>query len=638
MPEVPAAASEIARVRKIVLDDPLLYGRLISKDERMALVRLTFFDDAEPHLIHRGMVELRERFEGPERIILFGREYSNVEMNKAVDQNIGTLLPLAGLLLLVFFYVCFGRWQAVWVALTMIVLSVIDFLGLMGVLGIPQTVLSSTVPVILIVVLGSYVVHLLRRVYEEAERMPWEEAVCKAVARTGGAVAIAAVTTAVGFATLTVFQIYSIREFGILAAAGVLICGALSITWLPAALLVFCRSAPKESMGLRGPYLALIEWLTEGAVRVSSARRCVLLCAVLAFVAASAAGLSQLNLGDAPSKYYASGHPVREAFETFVEHFGGDGYLFVELSAPDGKTAFDPDFLGRVHAFQRDAEEIEHVGYASSVVDRVLMRTHRIMHADDPAYERVPETEALAASYAEVFRWTAPETFAEMTENVDSPRRLVVDVFAEIEDSALIEETVDGLRILISRHFPSPEAGSAVFGGEWFLWIAQNEYIVIGKLLNIALSISLVGLVCLAAMRTVRLAVISVLPAGLAALMLFGIMGVVGIRLNMTTCVLTAIVVGIGVDFAVHFLKRYDEIKENAGPGANLDMLRTATVRRAAAPILYDCFSNVAAFSVCAASPLVPVRDFGWLICFSMLACAAATLGLLPSLVPRERG
>ncbi len=638
MPEVPEGAAEMARVRQVVQSDPLIFGRLVSEDERMALVRLTFRDDAAPDVIHSGLVQLRDRFADPEKIIIFGREYSNVEMNKAVDQNIRVVLPLAGLLLLAFFYLSFGRWQAVWLAFTMIVLSVVDFLGLMGVLGIPQTVLSSTVPVILIVVLGSYVVHLLRRVYEEAERMPWERAVSTAVATTGRPVAIAAATTALGFATLAVFQIYSIREFGMLAAAGVLICGVISITWLPAALLVFCSRAPEESMRLRRPFLAFIEWITEAAVGVSSARRSTLLCVTTAVVLLSVAGLSRLSLGDSPSKYYASGHPVRDAFETFVEHFGGDGFLFVEFSAPAGKTAFDPDFLGRVHAFQRDAEEIEHVGYASSVVDRVFMRTNRIMNGDDPAYERVPETERLAASYAEVFRWTAPETLAEMLEDVDSPRRLVVDVFAEVEDSVLIDKTVQDLRALVELHFPSPEAGSAIFGGEWFVWIAQNEYIVKGKLLNLALSILLVGAVCLAAMRTVRLAAISVLPAGLSALMLFGIMGAIGIRLNMTTCVLTAMVVGIGVDFAVHFLVRYEEIKSKAGSGADPDLLRAATIRCAASPILFDSFSNVVAFSVCMVSALVPVRNFGWLICFSMLACAATTLMLLPSLVPRGEG
>jgi predicted RND superfamily exporter protein len=313
-----------------------------------------------------------------------------------------------------------------------------------------------------------------------------------------------------------------------------------------------------------------------------------------------------------------------------LAHFGGDGFLFVEITAPADDSVFDPHFLQRVAAFQADAAAVPGIAWASSLVDRVIMRSHRVMNGDDPSYERVPETEELASTYTEVFRWSAPETLAEMTEDVDRPARLAVDIFADVNDSARIARMVASLRALLAEHFPSANEGRAIFGGEWVLWIAQTHYIVVGKIWNVITSIPMVALVCLWQLRSLRGAVLSVLPAGFAALMVIGLMGIIGIRLDLASCVITSIVVGIGADFALHFILRHREVVAEAGHAMSAQNARETAVRLAAPPIINDAISNIVAFSVCAASPLIPVREFGWLICLSMFASAATALTLLP--------
>jgi predicted RND superfamily exporter protein len=348
-------------------------------------------------------------------------------------------------------------------------------------------------------------------------------------------------------------------------------------------------------------------------------------------------GLTKLGVGSNPAEFFPAGHPFRAGFERLLAHFGGDGFLFVDVSAPEGKTIFDPAFLERVAAFQRDAAGVPGIAWASSVADRVIMRSHRVMNGDDPAYERVPETAALASAYTEVFRWSAPETLSEMTEDVDSPKRLVIDVFADVNDSAQIAEMVASLRALAAKHFPTENEGRAIFGGEWVLWIAQQHYIVVGKIWNVISSVPMVGLVCLWQLRSLSGAVLSVLPAGFAALMVLGLMGIIGIRLDLASGVITAIVIGVGADFAIHFILRHREVTAEAGPAADPQRIREESVRLSAPPILNDAYSNIISFAVCAASPLVPVREFGYLICLSMFASATSALALLPGLLGTGR-
>jgi predicted RND superfamily exporter protein len=637
MDTVPENEAEILALRRIVEADPLLRGRLVSRSGRETLVRVTIADDAKANRLSEGMTEIANRFSGPEVITAYGREIVNAELDVAVAQHIGVLLPISVLLLLVFFYLCFGRLEVVGLSLSVILLSVVDFLGLMGVLRIPQSILSSTVPVLLIVVLGSYVVHLLRRVYEEALSRPWVEAVEVAVAQTGRPILVAAGSTATGLLTLSTFQIYSVREFGILGAGGVILSAALCLTWLPASLVVFRRGLSAERTVGRRWFTRAIDAITEFILRVSRRpRRAILWTA--ATVAVALVGAAQLRVGTNPSEFFPVGHPLRTTFENLIEHFGGDGFIFLEVSAPEGSTVYDPGFLERVRVFQEDAAELPSVAYVSSAVDRVFMRSHRKFHGDDPAFEVVPGERLQNAQYAEFFRWGAEETLEEMIESSDAPRHLVVDLFADINDSARIAGMVEDLRDALGRHFPSTGEGSAIFGGEYVEWIAQNRYIVLGKTLSVALSILLVGAVCWIVLRTPRSVVAAILPASLAAALVLGLMGFLSIRLDLASCVITAIVVGIGVDFAVHFLLRYREVGEEAGDRETSAKLRERTIRLAAPPILFDTLSNVVAFSVCAGSRLVPVRDFGWLICISMLTCAAATLVLVPCLLPKKPG
>jgi predicted RND superfamily exporter protein len=485
----------------------------------------------------------------------------------------------------------------------------------------------------LVVVLGSYVVHYLDRVYREAVHRPWPDAVRAGLVHTGPPVSLAAATTIAGFGSLAVFDIYSVREFGILAAAGVVIAGVLWAVWMPTALLVFARSAPPERRWGRAGYLRAVAGISDAAAEIAVHRRVQVRFATIAILGVSLVGVAQLRAGSNPPEFFPAGHRVRDDFQRLLEHFGGDGFLFVSIEAPADTDAYEPAFLQRVAAFERDAARVDRVSYATSVASTVLARMHRKMHGDDPASEQVPGNRRLVAQYLELYRWDAPDTLAEMIEDADPPRHVAVDLFANVNDSAAIARAVTELRGQLDRHFTDGADGRAIFGGEWVLWTALNRYIVRGKILNVVSAVVLVALFCLLGLRSLRTAAVPVLPATLAAVFVFGVMGALDIRLDLASCVITSIVIGQGADFAVHLLMRHREVAEARGPDADWQDTAAEAVRLAGPPILFNALSNAVAFGVFTLSPLTPVRDFGWLICLSMVACATTTLTLLPGLM-----
>ena len=631
MPTVPETPAELALLRDRVRDDPLLMGRLVSRDEKMSLIRVAFGRETTGASIHRSLESLRSRYEGPERIVVFGTKHLNREIDLAMEAHLSVLLPvaLAGLLLLI--YGSFGHLRSVVATASLVAIVIANFLGLTGLLRIPKTVLSSVVPVLLLVVLSSSAIHLLLRIESEAKNRAWKEAIRTSLRTTGPPIALAALTSSAGFATLSAFEIYSVREFGILCSLGVALSGLMTLLWLPCLMLVL-GPPPRMERSSRFPVLHWMRRLSSGAAHVSgiAPRALYVPCSILVLLIGL--GTFQIQTGSNPAEFFPSDHRARADFEHLLERFEADGYFYLQISAPEGRDIFDPEFLERVDALQQSLRALPGVALASSISDTVVQRMNRVLNADQPRFERIPQSRNAIAQMVELFRWDAPETLAEMVESADPPRFLIVDVFSDVSDSAGLEDLIRSARSRIDAHFPSAQTGSVLLGGDSVRWSAQSRYLVRGKILSLFTSLVLVVLICRGVLSSWRAAILAAVPTGLGAAALFGAMGSLGIRLDLASCVITSIVVGIGVDFALHFLFRLREIEAQAAPftARTTKALREQAIRASGPAILLDVASNCIAFGVFIASPLLPIRHFGWLICISMVSCAAATLLILP--------
>jgi len=111
-------------------------------------------------------------------------------------------------------------------------------------------------------------------------------------------------------------------------------------------------------------------------------------------------------------------------------------------------------------------------------------------------------------------------------------------------------------------------------------------------------------------------------------------MGLIGIRLGISTSLLTAMIVGIGIDFAVHYLISY--YKEKKTQEENIAFVNTSQDTGKA--ISYDAISNIVGFSILSFSGFLPLQHFGWLLAFSMLLIFINTIMIYPALVSSWEG
>jgi predicted RND superfamily exporter protein len=132
--------------------------------------------------------------------------------------------------------------------------------------------------------------------------------------------------------------------------------------------------------------------------------------------------------------------------------------------------------------------------------------------------------------------------------------------------------------------------------------------------------------------RSAPLGLITAVPIALATAVNFGVLGWFGIALGVTTAMCSSVGIGIGVDFAIHFVSRY---RRALAQGETPDAALHTTVASAGTAILYNALVIVAGFLVMVSSGFMPNRTFGWLVSLAMIVCFTATVTTMAALLLR---
>jgi hypothetical protein len=605
-----------------VRSNDLLYGQLVSRDGTLTLIQANVEEGYDQATVHSQVAAIVAAFQGPERLHLAGDAIQAQEIDLGIQKDVSLLLPLVLLLVLVGFYLSFRTWRGIWFPFSVTVLSITWTMGLMGHLGIPLTVVSSALPILMVAIASSYGIHVLHRYYEaSAEDLASGARV--GLSRVMPAIVLAGVTSALGSASLITFRVTSIREFGLVTALGVLATVVISLTYAPAVLSLL------RPMTARASEAHWIDRLLLPLARFAVHRpRAILLGAAGVFLI-SGIGISRVEIGTDFVRYFPAGHPLRESFEVFNERLGGARRMdiMIEGSGPDAIKA--PALLEAIRDFQAHAESLEGVGRTRSFAD-IIARIHQEMNGGDPAFHAIPDSEELIAQYLLLYSMSGDA--GDFGNLVDYDFRS-----AKVQVMLTTSEQRDHRRLYEEfRRFGEERMGPEVrmeFGGDVMFWLAQIHHIAVGKVLNIFVAIGIVLLFCSLVFRSFSAGLITIVPLVVSTTLTFGVMGFLGIRLETGTAIITSIAVGIGVDFALHYLVYLREELRRVTGTVNLEEVTTRVFMTAGRAISFDVMSNVLGFSVLALSGFTPIRYFAWLVSLTMLTVGIGTLLLMPAVV-----
>ena len=516
-------------------------------------------------------------------------------------------------------------------------MSIIWTLGLMSMLGIKFTMISILIPVMLIAVANDYGIHIIAHYFENFKRKKFTEKdanIRETIASLNKPIFLAGITTIVGLMSLLGHFLPPAKELGLLAGFGVFVAFTLSLTFIPAALKNL-RIPPWIAHGGQDHrFNRFLQGCGRFFVRF---KRTVMVVAVAGVIIAGLK-IPTLRIDTDPIHYYREGSEIRVNNERISEDFGGSSQLSIIVTG-DIK---EPATLRRMKEISLFLEQQPAITRTLSIVDQVEL-LNEAWHDGDPAFRAIPEDKiamgdtvisgrSQVAQLLQFLDEEDVEQLVQMEENTitfetEFVRAQIIARINRISSAEILElnQKVDEfIETNYSKAEVSPVTGSASIMG------TLTDLIARGQLRSLAISLVLVFLVTSLVFRSFQAGLYCVFPLGGAVILVFGFMAYFGIELNTATSMLTSILIGVGIDYTIHFLWHYRQFVRKGMDGQEA-VIQTLTT--SGKGIIFNAFSVMVGFIILMVSGFLPIFFFGFVIIFSIGMCLIGALALLPALV-----
>ncbi len=638
MASVPANAADMAALKAAVEKNPVYLSSVVSKDAKTTSIIVEFENDPTGYRAIMNKVDPIVQKERDSTVeINIGGAPNFLARIEVYSERMGFLLPIAILVLSLVLYEAFRSRQGPLLPLLTGIIAVIWSVGVMGASGTPMDVFNATTPILILAVATGHAVQMLKRYYEEYYRlretsaMPPKEAniaaVISALVRVGPVMLIAGTVASLGFLSLIVMDISTVRTFGIFTGIGILATLILEMTFIPA--LRSLLSPPGDLDPQRKTKARVWDKLT-GAIAdlvVTGPGRRKVYIGMGLFVTVALVGMNQVRVDNSMKTYFGADQLVRTDDQALNDRLGGTNTVFVLIEGKDKDAIKNPKTLQAMDDVQRFIESQPNVGKTVSIVD-FIKRMNQAMHADDPAFFAVPKDGDLVSQYLLLYSLSGEPGDFDTYVDYDY-RKANITAFIKSDSSADFEKLAAKLKTFTATRFPKDV--QIKIGGGLAEGAALSEVMVNGKILNIVQISAVVFIISCLIFRSLVAGMLVMLPLLLAILANFGLIGWTGIPLNISTSLISAMAVGIGADYAIYLIFRIREELEN---GTDELIAIRKVLMTAGQAILFVAIAVAGGYGVLLLSFGFHIHQWmAILIAAAMLVSAFGALLLIPALM-----
>ena len=624
---VPSSPEKLKELRDNVRSNDMVYGRMVSEDETVALVVAGMESGTFTPELHDSIVDFVRQYETDEnRIYIAGRPIVEGALAMLAPADMKRMVPIVILVIGIVLFLLMKSVRATVATLFTVFISTIWAFGMMTVTGVPVYSVSTMIPVMLIaigVAYGIYFYNHLNRYYQEHPGTPPLPAVKHTVKILFLPLTMAAFTTIIGFLSLLSSQVYPIKYFGIFTAFGIFSAWILTLTLLPAAVMIFgyrLKNKEKDVKQIGGGRafrfisnrLLLNRWWVYGIV------------ALLLII--SLVGIRNVWINSSFLDKFEKDSEITLTDNFVNSKFGGTSTLNVILESNEPGAFKQPGNLLIMDEIQNETEKLPLVGNSFSLAD-YLKRMNKVMNADREEYYSIPPDDEMVAQYLLLYEMSGdPENLLKVI-NYDY-NRTNLTFQLKGDDSKTIDEALSVIQQFEPR---LNERGITLnYAGSGYKALVFSDLILQGQIKSLIISLVTVLILLIIMFRSVKAGLIGSVPILITAILSFGIMGLFNIPLSTTTALLSSIAIGIGIDYAIHFLQYYR---------LNLQHSRlkvTAiyrTMNQTGKAILYNAVVVISGFLVLTFSVFPPNRALGALVSLNMFTSLLGTLTIMMILV-----
>ncbi len=619
----PPDIDELARRATI---DPLWLGNLVSSDAAVGAIFVELVStDSDLNLAFLDYLteQLTPYEEQGFRYHLVGIPIELAITERDLRLDSARLTPAMIVLISAVIFFLFRSWNVVIATLATVGVATLWAFGIRGWLDWPQTPFSQVLAPVILVIAVCDSVHFISRFaalrISTTDRSDVDGALLDTSQQIGRACVMTSLTTVGGFLSFATSGLESFLRFGVIASIGVIAALFLTFSLLP----IVLRAAKSPIRSWAGS-VALDQSL-QAIVHATDRRRSLVLlfAAVLAFV--SWLGFSQIRVDvDRYGLYGEERNVVRWA--RFVEqHLRRPDTLEIDIQLPDETTLELPESLHALDALAKYLSSEEGLGRTRSALDP-LRWANRLLHDDDPAYERIAET---PEGNAELFLLLALQGGDTLDRWITLDQTHVrISTEAEIVTQERRVEILSNIDRYIDEELPADWNYSLT--GPMALSGYQLGEIQRTQLRSFATAGVVVFVLLAFFFRSVYWALLGMLPTLLPVLLVLGAMGFWGIPLDVANAMIAAIMIGIGVDDVVHLLTQY-RLLRHRGVGPR-EAIQQATLHVGRAVVTTSIALTLGWFTL-TVSTWQSLARFGLLSGLAILAALVSCLVFLPALI-----
>jgi predicted RND superfamily exporter protein len=604
--------------------------------------------------------ELLDGYRGEVELFLGGVSMITADMITYIKSD----LVVFGVVILVFIVlmlaIIFRQLRFVVLPLLVCILAVLLMLGWLSWVDWRLTVISSNFVALLLIMTLAITIHLVVR-YRELHALHRDWSQMELVSTTARMMFVpclyTALTTMVAFISLVISDIRPVIDFGWIMTIGLTLAIILSFVLLPAGLMLLPKGEPKDKGDKSGAITLKFSRIAE-----NHGGKVLLVAAVAA--ALSIYGMTRLEVENRFIDYFHEDTEIYQGMSVIDQQLGGTVTLDIILKAPaetasntveDEEDPFaEPDFdVAGDDDFDSFAEDWDESSAAAtqkpsywftqSGLDEV-----RQLHNYLESLPEVGKVQSLAIVYQlaqDINRGRLNDFELAVLRRMlsDDITHFLIDPYLSDEQQEAritmrVKETSPELKRVelvkkINRYIQDEMGYSedrVRFTGMLVLYNNMLQSLFHSQIVTIGAVFFCIMLMFVVLFRSLRIAIISILPNILAAGVVLGGMGLAGIPLDMMTITIAAITVGVGVDHAIHYFYRFR--LEFAQTGNYVEAMHRSheSIGRA---MYYTAVIIIVGFSVLAMSEFIPSIYFGLLTAFAMFAAILGSLTLLPKLI-----
>lgn len=627
MPTEPIETATALKTRDRALSDPSLSGTLVSADGSTTAIYATFeLSNELPGYVnlHTAVRDTLERYhDGSFTYHLAGPVIVASELTKHASS--ASLFFVASLVVIgLIHFDAFRTLQSIILPLATGLLAVLWSLGLMGWARISIDPYNATTPVLILAVAAGHAVQILKRYYEELRSGSSNEAaIVSALVHVGPVMIAAGVIASCSFFSLATLGTDSMRTFGLFTGLGIVSALANELTTIPALRAILPRPSDRACERELATHPRIDSALGRLAVASANPRYARLtLIAYSAIAVGSAALAVNISIDTSFKKTFSSLDPIRLDDELLNSRLAGTNTLLLLVEGDHEGAIADPVALRGLDKLERRLEELPGVGRAISVVD-TIKTMHAVLRPDDSV---LPDTQQLGLQYLFLYGLSGGDNLGPQL-TVDN--RIAKVIVMTHEDSTRYGEDLirDSYRIAAEELPPGYRVRAA---GTLASNAALTERMVTGKMSSVAQIALITILVASLILRSILGGIIVAAPLVLAVLFNLGIMGALGVPMDVSTAVIIAMAVGIGADYAVYFVFR---LREEYADDPNYSAALQRTMHSSGKAILYVSSAVGFGYAVLCFSGFRIFVQLGSMVGMAMVTSSAGTLSVVPAIL-----